>query len=84
LLLWASTGDIGFDKVVQIPTKEALKTREQLQAINPDYDWTKTTALTLNPAIELANQGKNVLVMAYGKDRENKSQDVIINGNGEK
>jgi hypothetical protein len=81
LLLWASTGDIGFDKTIQIPTKEALKTREQLQAINPDYDWTKTTALTLNPAIELANQGKNVLVMSYGKYRENKFQDTIINGN---
>jgi hypothetical protein len=80
LLLWASTGDIGFDKAVQIPTKEALKTRKQLQKINPDYNWTKTTALTLNPAIQLANQGKNVLVMAYGKYRENKFQDTIING----
>lgn len=72
LLLWANTGDIGFDEVFYIPTKEVLKTKEQLQKKNPDYNWTKTTALTLNPVIELANQGQNVLVIAYGKYRENK------------
>jgi len=80
LLLWGSIEDIGFDKTVQIPTKEVLKTKRQLQEINPDYNWTKTTALTLNPAIELAKEGKNVLVMAYGKHREHEYRDIIVNG----
>ena len=30
------------------------------------------------PAIEAANRGKNVLVMSYGKNRENKSRDITF------
>ena len=55
-----------------------LDTQEAISDLNPEYNWTKTTALTLNPAIELAREGKNVLVMAYGKHREHQYRDTCI------
>lgn len=78
LRLWAHTGNVGFDKVVHIRNNDTLKTQQELKEINPEYYWTKTTALTLNPAIELAKKGQNVVVMAYGKERKNLYRDVTL------
>lgn len=80
LLLWAQTGDIGFDEVLGVPTLVINETQRRLASINPDYDWTKSTSLTLAPAIDLAEQGKNVLVMAYGKNKETPHRNLKING----
>ncbi len=80
LLLWANTGKIGFDKVMHLPSKDFINTKKKLQELNSDYNWTKTTALTIYPAIESAKRGKNVVVMAYGKHREHNLKDLIING----
>lgn len=80
LRAWAHTGEIGFDSVIHLPTKDITETQTRLNELNQDYNWTKTTALTLNPAIEMAKDGKNVLVMAYGKHREDRYRDVVING----
>ena len=80
LRLWSKTGNIGFDEIIHLSTQKMNETQIKIKDLNPEYNWTKTTALTLNPAIELAKQGKNVLVMAYGKHRENKFQDIIMNG----
>ncbi len=70
LINWAHTGNIGFDEVRDVPTEDVIELQKRLKSINPDYNWTKTTILTLVPAIESARNGKNVLVMAYGKDRK--------------
>lgn len=70
LTSWAHDGNTRIDKTEEISTSEVLETQENLKNINQDYHWTQTTALTLTPAIELAKQGKNVLVMAYGKYRK--------------
>ena len=80
LRAWAHSGKTGFDNAVYVSTKDINETQGKLRQINPDYDWTKTTATTLFPAIEMARSGKNVLVMAYGKHRENLYRDVSING----
>tara|TARA_Y100000310_G_scaffold333304_1_gene410589 strand:- start:132 stop:1205 length:1074 start_codon:yes stop_codon:yes gene_type:complete len=80
LRAWAHSGDIGFDEATYLQTEDINGTHRMLRGLNPDYDWTKTTALTLNPAIEMAKEGKNVLVMAYGKHRENRYRDVAVNG----
>ena len=36
------------------------------------------TSLGLNSAIKAAKKGKNVLVMSYGRNRENKSRDLVL------
>lgn len=78
LLFWANQGNFGFDNVISVSTRDTMKTLKTLVEINPEYNWSKTTFLTLTPAIELANQGKNVLVMAYGRNLEHKSRGVTI------
>ena len=80
LRAWAHTGDTGFDEVIHLPTSDINETQEKMNGLNPEYNWTKTTALTLNPAIEMAKDGKNVLVMAYGKHREHNYRDADVNG----
>jgi len=80
LLLWAQTGDMGFDRVLGVATSSINRTQRAITSLNPHYDWTKSTALTLAPAVNLAKQGKNVLVMAYGKNRETLYRDLQING----
>ncbi|MBI4116775.1 hypothetical protein HY449_03470 [Candidatus Pacearchaeota archaeon] len=79
LILWAKTGEIGFDATFQVPAKESERVRQMLKEINPEFDWTKTTSLSLVPAIESAKQGKNVLIMAYGKNREHMFRNLIVN-----
>lgn len=79
LLLWAQTGDIGFDRLLGIATSSINQTQRTIALINPRYNWTKSTALTLVPAISLAEQGRNVLVMAYGKNSETIYRDLKIN-----
>ena len=79
LFLWANTGKFGFDEAINVPNEKIVQTQKDLVEINSDYNWTKTTALTLVPAIKLAEQGKNVVVMSYGKNREHKSRRLIIN-----
>ena len=78
LLYWLSTGKTGLDRVVDIPKNKVKKLQDILRNINEEYDWTSTTALTLVPAMESAKKGKNVLVMAYGKNRKNKLKDLLI------
>ena len=80
LRAWAHTGETGFDETIHLHTTDMNDTLERLRNLNPDYNWTKTTALTLNPAIEMAKDGKDVLVMAYGKHRENRYRDIAVNG----
>jgi hypothetical protein len=80
LRAWAHSGNTGFDGAIPLKTADINDTQERIRSLNPDYDWTKTTALTLNPAIEMAKEGKDVLVMAYGKHRENRYRDIAVNG----
>jgi len=75
---WKATGDFGFDGVINIDTDTKFRTRDLLKKTNQEYDWTDTTSLALAPAIELAEQGKNVLIMSYGKNIEMKMRDAII------
>jgi len=77
---WAHSGDIGFDNAIHLKTSDINETQERIRSLSLDYNWTKTSALTLIPAIEMAKDGKNVLVMAYGKHRENRYRDVVITG----
>jgi len=77
LLNWLQSGDTGFDKTVGVNSGKVNKLQRTLRDVSPDCDWTKTTALTLAPAIQAAKHGKDVLVMSYGKDRENKFRGTI-------
>jgi len=74
LLLWAHTGNVGFDEARNVHAFEATQLQRALRRLSPDYDWTETTALALVPAIESARKGKNVLVMAYGKWRKHRTR----------
>lgn len=78
LFLWAKTGEIGFDETFQVPIMESETVSYILREINPEFNWTKTTALSLVPAIESAKQGKNVLVMAYGRHRDHNFRNLIV------
>src|SRR3989338_3090789 len=78
LINWLYKGYTGIDSTVGISSSEVNKIQKRLRRLSPEYDWTKTTALTMVPAIEAANRGKNVLVMSYGKNRENKSRDITF------
>lgn len=80
LMDWSQTGRTGIDGTIKVTPSKVTEIQEGLRDINPDYDWTETTALALAPAIQSAQKGKNVLVMAYGRDRETQYRDVIING----
>lgn len=63
---WSFTGDTGIDKIINVPHEKADSLNMDIRGIEEDWYWTQTTFLTLAPAIELANEGKNVIVMAYG------------------
>jgi hypothetical protein len=78
LINWALTGNTGIDGISRVPTSEVIKTQEILSDLNPEYNWTKTTALALVPAIKSAEQGNNVLVMAYGKNRKNRLREIVV------
>jgi len=71
LLNWLQSGITGFDKAIGIDENVTRLLQETLRILNSDHDWSNTTALTLVPAIEAAREGKDVLVMAYGR-RESK------------
>jgi len=79
LINWKQSGRTGIDEKLNIPVQKVTKIQNMLREVNPNYDWTKTTALTLTPAIESAKEGKNVLVMAYGRNRETPNRNLIIN-----
>lgn len=68
LINWADTGKTGIDSVLATSPEQREETERYLREINPEYSWTGTTCLALAPAIESARQGKNVVVMAYGKN----------------
>ena len=76
LHLWAQTGSVIFDEVRSVNVPRIIATQRLLKDLG--YDWTRTTALTLAVAIEDAERGHNVLVMCYGKHRENQYRDMII------
>lgn len=78
LLNWMKKGSVGFDETTNVSIAEIVATQKTLRDINQDYDWTKTTAVALAPAIKSAEEGKNVLVMSYGKNRLNKLVDMRI------
>jgi hypothetical protein len=78
LLNWLSTGKTGFDRTIRVDDFKATRTQRALKRLNLDYDWTNTTALTLLPAIEAAKEGKNVLVMVYGKKRKHKYRGAVL------
>jgi hypothetical protein len=78
LVNWLGAGDTGVDSTTGISSGEVKKMQKKLRKLSPEYDWTPTTALPLVPAIRSANKGNNVLVMSYGKNRENKSRDVTL------
>tara|TARA_Y100000310_G_scaffold336284_1_gene420398 strand:+ start:1995 stop:3032 length:1038 start_codon:yes stop_codon:yes gene_type:complete len=69
LLNWLYTGEMGIDSVSRHSKEDAKQTQDLLRGINPEYNWTPTTALAMTSAIEAAKEGKNVLVMAYGKGK---------------
>ena len=81
LHLWAYTGDPGFDEALPVSVSAAVSTQRLLRNVSRDYEWTRTTALALTPAIAAAERGENVLVMAYGPNREIRSKDTVITGN---
>ena len=74
--LWNETG-VGFDSLEKVTTEQVESTRNLLK--NKGFDWSDTSALATNKAIDLANEGKNVVVMAYAKPRDIKYRDLEIN-----
>lgn len=78
LLSWAHTGKTGIDSLVRASVSDVKEMQRRLADINPDYGWTSTTALSLIPAIQSAREGKNVLVIAYGKNRKTQLRDARI------
>jgi hypothetical protein len=69
LMNWMATGEVPFDAIVKIEQSEINATRNYIKKINKEYDWSDTTNLALAPVIEMARQGKNVVVMAYARYR---------------
>jgi len=67
LQLWEYTGDIGVDRILRVAPESVLLVHERLRVAG--FDWTHTTALALEPAIRLADEGKNVVAMVYGANR---------------
>jgi len=67
---WRTTGNLGFDRRHNATKDMVFSIRNILTRVNPEYDWTDTTLLTLSSAMDWARQGKDVLVMSYGKNRE--------------
>ncbi len=67
LQFWRHTGEIGVDRILHVMPEAAISTHERLRKLG--LNWTHTTALALESAIRLANEGKNVVTMVYGKNR---------------
>lgn len=67
LQLWKHTGETGVSRVLRVAPEAALRIHGRLRAAG--FDWTHTTALALEPAIRLAEEGKNVVAMVYGANR---------------
>lgn len=63
---WSFTGEAGIDEVINVQQGKVGQIMRDFWGVEEDYYWTNTTALTLAPAIELAKEGKNVVIMAYG------------------
>lgn len=78
LFNWLISGETGFDSTIGVSSGEVNKIQKRLKNLNSDYDWTKTTALTMVPAIKAAKEGKNILVMSYGKNRAHKFRDLNL------
>ncbi|NQS90475.1 hypothetical protein HQ584_11885 [Patescibacteria group bacterium] len=78
LHLWNFTGDMGFDELMPVRVDSSVATQHLLKEVNQEWDWTKTTALALTPAIEEARKGSNVLVVSYGKNREHQYKHVRV------
>ncbi len=78
LLFWNMVGDMWFDRMAYAQVEEIAGVQRLLRETNPEWNWTRTTALTLVPALKEARKGANVLVMSYGKYRENKYRDGTI------
>lgn len=67
LQLWRHTGETGISRVLRVAPEAALRVHGRLRAAG--FNWTHTTALALEPAIRLAEEGKNVIAMVYGANR---------------
>ncbi len=67
LQLWKQTGETGVSRVLRVAPEAALRVHGRLRAAG--FNWTHTTALALEPAIRLAEEGKNVVAMVYGANR---------------
>lgn len=80
LHLWNFTGDMGFDKLLPVRIEGAVATQHLLKEVNREWDWTRTTALALTPAIEKARKGFNVLVISYGKNWGHRHRYITVNG----
>lgn len=78
LVNWSSTGITYIDGLKHINEKEVRKLKEDLLALNSDYNWSDTTLLSLVPGIKSAKDGKNILVMAYGKDKSHTLRRINI------
>lgn len=78
LVNWSETGITNIDGIKYVDEKKVRKLKEEVVKMNPDYNWSDTTFLSLVPAIESAKEGKNVLVMAYGKDKPVKLRRINI------
>ena len=68
LRVWEETGEPGIDHVVQATRADTMRVQARLRAAG--YDWTDTTAFALVEAIRLAEEGKNVVAMVYGKGKD--------------
>jgi len=78
LVNWLRTGKTDIDSSIGVDSNQVHRIQRKLRQLSLEYDWSKTTALTMVPAIKAAKKGRNVLVMSYGKDRENKSRDCTL------
>ncbi|MDP3646208.1 MAG: hypothetical protein Q8R25_03910 [bacterium] len=68
LRLVALTGKPGIDLVQKVEREDRERVQERLRTAG--HNWTGTTAMALVPAIQLANQGKTVVTMVYGKGKD--------------
>lgn len=64
LQMWRRTREMGINRILRVAPESALQVHSRLRALG--FNWTHTTALALEPAIQLAEEGKNVVAMVYG------------------
>ena len=64
----AHTGKPWVDHMAQVELEDALRVQALLRAAG--YNWTLTTAFALVQAIQLAQSGKNIVAMVYGKGKD--------------